>query len=82
MSQQLSTDEMYMQRCIELARKGMGHVAPNPMVGCVIVHEGHIIGEGYHQKFGEAHAEVNAIQSIPSHLGIFYPCVRIQHNNR
>jgi diaminohydroxyphosphoribosylaminopyrimidine deaminase / 5-amino-6-(5-phosphoribosylamino)uracil reductase len=64
MSQQLSIDEMYMQRCIELARKGMGHVAPNPMVGCVIVHEGHIIGEGYHQKFGEAHAEVNAIRSV------------------
>ena len=64
MSRELTMDEMYMQRCIELARKGMGHVAPNPMVGSVIVHEGRIIGEGYHQKFGEAHAEVNAIRSV------------------
>ncbi|MFH1321255.1 MAG: bifunctional diaminohydroxyphosphoribosylaminopyrimidine deaminase/5-amino-6-(5-phosphoribosylamino)uracil reductase RibD [Bacteroidota bacterium] len=55
----------YMHRCIELARNRLGYVAPNPMVGCVIVNEGTIIGEGCHQKFGEAHAEVNAINSIP-----------------
>ena len=54
----------YMQRCFQLAEKGLGYVAPNPMVGCVIVHEGAIIGEGYHQKYGEVHAEVNAIASV------------------
>lgn len=53
-----------MSRAIELARLGMGRVAPNPMVGCVIVNEGVIIGEGYHRKYGEAHAEVNAVNSV------------------
>lgn len=53
-----------MQRCLDLAMQGLGNVAPNPMVGCVLVHEGKVIGEGYHQKFGEAHAEVNAIKSV------------------
>ncbi len=53
-----------MNRCLELARLGMGDVAPNPMVGCVIVHKGKIIGEGFHQRYGEAHAEVNAINSV------------------
>lgn len=53
-----------MFRCIELARLGMGDVAPNPMVGSVIVHEGKIIGEGFHQEFGGPHAEVNAIKSV------------------
>jgi len=56
--------DQYMQRCLELALKGLGHVAPNPMVGCVIVHKDLVIGEGYHQKYGEAHAEVNAIASV------------------
>lgn len=56
--------QIYMQRCIELAKNGLGHVAPNPLVGCVIVYERKIIGEGYHQRFGEAHAEVNAINSV------------------
>ncbi len=50
-----------MQRCIELARKGACWVSPNPMVGCVIVRKGRIVGEGYHQRFGAAHAEVNAL---------------------
>ncbi len=50
-----------MQRCLELAQLGAGHVAPNPMVGAVLVHEGKIIGEGWHWQYGEAHAEVNAI---------------------
>ncbi len=53
-----------MQRVINLAQLGAGNVSPNPMVGAVIVHQGRIIGEGYHQKYGEAHAEVNAINSV------------------
>ena len=53
-----------MQRCLEIAIKGFGNVAPNPMVGCVIVYDQKIIGEGYHQQFGQAHAEVNAINSV------------------
>lgn len=53
-----------MYRCMELARSGAGHVAPNPMVGAVLVFGDRIIGEGYHQKYGEAHAEVNCIASV------------------
>lgn len=60
----MSLDEIYMRRCIDLARNGQGFVAPNPMVGAVIVCDDQIIGEGYHRKFGEAHAEVNAIESV------------------
>lgn len=56
--------EVYMQRCIELAKLGAGNVAPNPMVGAVLVHNGRIIGEGYHRQYGFAHAEVNAISSL------------------
>lgn len=56
--------ELFMLRCLELAKLGKGHVAPNPMVGAIIVHDGKIIGEGYHQKYGEAHAEVNAINNV------------------
>ncbi len=54
-------NDLYMQRCLNLALKGIGKVSPNPMVGCVIVSEGEIIGEGHHRQFGKAHAEVNAI---------------------
>ncbi len=57
-------DEPFMQRCLELAQNGAGTAAPNPMVGCVIVHNNRIIGEGFHRKAGEAHAEVNAINSV------------------
>jgi diaminohydroxyphosphoribosylaminopyrimidine deaminase/5-amino-6-(5-phosphoribosylamino)uracil reductase len=53
-----------MHRCLELARLGAGHVAPNPMVGAVLVHEGRILGEGYHQLYGQAHAEVNCVASV------------------
>lgn len=56
--------EMWMARALQLARLGAGTVSPNPMVGCVIVHEGKIIGEGWHKKYGEAHAEVNAVNSV------------------
>ncbi|WP_352432937.1 bifunctional diaminohydroxyphosphoribosylaminopyrimidine deaminase/5-amino-6-(5-phosphoribosylamino)uracil reductase RibD [Mucilaginibacter sp. PAMB04274] len=57
-----------MQRCLELAALGIGQVSPNPMVGAVIVHEGKIIGEGYHRKYGQAHAEVNAVnQALEIH---------------
>jgi len=60
----MNSDNHFMNRCIELARKGKGHVAPNPLVGAVIVHNGKIIGEGYHEKYGQAHAEVNAVNSV------------------
>jgi diaminohydroxyphosphoribosylaminopyrimidine deaminase/5-amino-6-(5-phosphoribosylamino)uracil reductase len=53
-----------MQRCLGLAALGAGHVAPNPMVGSVLVYEDRIIGEGYHQLYGKAHAEVNCINSV------------------
>ena len=58
------SDEIFMQRCIDLALKGMRDVAPNPMVGCVIVHNKVIIGEGFHQEYGKEHAEVNAIEQV------------------
>ena len=60
----MSLPEIFMHRCLDLALLGMGDVAPNPMVGCVIVHNKTIIGEGYHQEFGQPHAEVNAIRSV------------------
>ena len=56
--------EIYMRRCLELAELGKSHISPNPMVGAVIVLNGKIIGEGYHQKYGEAHAEVNAVNRV------------------
>ena len=57
-------EEKYMRRCIQLAQNGLCNAAPNPMVGAVIVCDGKIIGEGYHVRCGEAHAEVNAIRSV------------------
>jgi diaminohydroxyphosphoribosylaminopyrimidine deaminase/5-amino-6-(5-phosphoribosylamino)uracil reductase len=59
--------EKFMRRAFELAKLGTGNVSPNPLVGCVIVREGKVIGEGYHEKYGEAHAEVNAIRSVANH---------------
>ena len=61
----------YMKICLDLALKGKGLVAPNPMVGCVIVYEGSIIGQGFHEKYGAPHAEVNAIESV-SDKSFFY----------
>ncbi|EJX05371.1 riboflavin biosynthesis protein RibD [gut metagenome] len=60
----LEVDSKFMARCIELARCGAGYVSPNPMVGAVVVYDGKIIGEGFHRRCGEAHAEVNAIASV------------------
>ena len=62
-----NTDEHWMSKALELASRGKGSVSPNPLVGCIIVSEkGELIGKGYHKKFGEAHAEVNAIKSVKS----------------
>lgn len=58
------SDTLYMSRCLQLAEMAGGNAAPNPMVGSVVVHNGKIIGEGYHQRCGEAHAEVNAINAV------------------
>lgn len=63
------SDELYMKRCLELAEMGNGQVSPNPLVGCVIVSGGRIIGEGYHKKYGQAHAEVNAVNSVLDKYG-------------
>lgn len=66
---QLTQHETHMHRCLELAALAAGNVAPNPMVGSVLVYEDQIIGEGYHQQYGQAHAEVNCINSVrPEHL--------------
>lgn len=84
------TDESYIKLTLEIAKKGIGSVSPNPLVGAVLVKEGKIIGAGYHQKYGEAHAEINAINSASesvegatlfvnlepcSHFGKTPPCV-------
>ncbi|HEX6226701.1 MAG TPA: bifunctional diaminohydroxyphosphoribosylaminopyrimidine deaminase/5-amino-6-(5-phosphoribosylamino)uracil reductase RibD [Chryseolinea sp.] len=58
------TDEIFMARAMDLASLGLGKVSPNPLVGSVIVHDGKIVGEGWHKKYGEPHAEVNAVNSV------------------
>ncbi|WP_027384855.1 bifunctional diaminohydroxyphosphoribosylaminopyrimidine deaminase/5-amino-6-(5-phosphoribosylamino)uracil reductase RibD [Epilithonimonas caeni] len=60
----MTNDEFYIKRCIELAEKALGQTYPNPLVGSVIVHHDRIIGEGFHKKAGEPHAEINAINSV------------------
>lgn len=60
----MSIEELYMCRCLALAKLGRQEAAPNPMVGAVLVHEDRIIGEGFHQKYGQAHAEVNCINAV------------------
>jgi diaminohydroxyphosphoribosylaminopyrimidine deaminase/5-amino-6-(5-phosphoribosylamino)uracil reductase len=64
----MQNHDFFMQRCLQLAAIGQPWVAPNPVVGAVVVQHGKIIGEGYHQHFGEAHAEVNAIQSVENKI--------------
>ncbi|HPR31422.1 MAG TPA: bifunctional diaminohydroxyphosphoribosylaminopyrimidine deaminase/5-amino-6-(5-phosphoribosylamino)uracil reductase RibD [Prolixibacteraceae bacterium] len=61
---QMEAESKYMQRCLDLAKLGEGHTAPNPMVGCVIVHDGKVIGEGFHRQCGGPHAEVHALRSV------------------
>jgi diaminohydroxyphosphoribosylaminopyrimidine deaminase / 5-amino-6-(5-phosphoribosylamino)uracil reductase len=58
------THHKYMQQALDLALKGLGGVSPNPMVGCVIIYEDEMIGQGWHKEFGGAHAEVNAVKSV------------------
>ncbi len=60
----MQEDQKYIQRCFELAKKGQGNVSPNPLVGCVIVAQNKIIGEGWHKQYGKEHAEVNAINAV------------------
>jgi diaminohydroxyphosphoribosylaminopyrimidine deaminase / 5-amino-6-(5-phosphoribosylamino)uracil reductase len=60
----MTSHELYMRRAFELAELGKGHVSPNPLVGCVVVCDDKIIGEGWHKKYSEAHAEVNAINAV------------------
>jgi len=69
--QYMTIHETYMHRCFELARQAAGYTAPNPMVGAVLVHEGRIIGEGFHRQYGGPHAEVNCIDSVlPEHQAL------------
>lgn len=56
-------DFTYMKAALELAKKGCGYTSPNPMVGAVIVKDDHIIGQGYHERYGDLHAERNALAS-------------------
>lgn len=57
-------DLIYMRRCLNLAKEGLGYVRSNPLVGCVIVKDNHIIGEGFHHAFGKPHAEIEAINNV------------------
>lgn len=86
-------EEIFMSRAIEIARRGSGNVSPNPLVGALIVHNDRIISEGWHEKYGESHAEVNAIKDVPeailqkseiyvslepcSHFGKTPPCANL-----
>jgi diaminohydroxyphosphoribosylaminopyrimidine deaminase / 5-amino-6-(5-phosphoribosylamino)uracil reductase len=69
----MTRDELYMQRCFDLALSGAGHTSPNPMVGAVLVYEDRIIGEGFHARYGAPHAEVNAVASVPAPLRHLIP---------
>jgi diaminohydroxyphosphoribosylaminopyrimidine deaminase/5-amino-6-(5-phosphoribosylamino)uracil reductase len=69
----MNIDEKFMRRCIQLAKNGQQNAKPNPMVGAVIVHNGRIIGEGYHVRCGQAHAEVNAFASVKAEDEVLLP---------
>ena len=60
----MSEQEKYMMRCMDLAMRAQGNTAPNPMVGAVLVYKGRMIGEGYHERYGGPHAEVNCINNV------------------
>ena len=68
MSDMKNSKEYYMEKALELAAKGMGYTSPNPMVGCVVVKDGKIVAEGYHERYGEYHAERNALLSCQEDL--------------
>ena len=78
------TDQNYMLQAIQLAKQGEGWTNPNPMVGAVIVKNGRIIGKGYHKKYGELHAERNAIASRPfmSHWNLAVIMAKLLHVQR
>ena len=81
----LSIHEKYMSRAIHLAQKGLGKVSPNPMVGCIIVKNGKIIGEGFHRSFGQNHAEVEAIKNCiedPSDSSIYITLEPCNHHGK
>ena len=83
----MNNPELYMQRALDLARRGLGQVSPNPMVGAVVVHDNRIIGEGWHQKFGGAHAEVNAIsnavtKTIPTDSTLYVSLEPCNHHGK
>ena len=69
----MNIDKKFMRRCIQLAKNGQQNAKPNPMVGAVIVHNDRIIGEGYHVRCGEAHAEVNAFASVKAEDEVLLP---------
>ena len=79
----MEQDRQYMKMALELAQKGMGFTAPNPMVGAVIVKNGRVIGQGYHRKYGELHAEREALAACteePEGASIYVtlePCCQI-----
>ena len=69
----MKENETYMNRCLQLASMALGHVAPNPLVGAILVQHGKIIGEGFHEKFGGPHAEVNCLASVSEADKILIP---------
>ena len=74
-----------MRRCLELALLGVGHVAPNPMVGSVLVYtdpdtgEDRVIGEGYHERYGEKHAEANCIAAVKEEIARWQERLGVNH---
>ncbi|MGE0567591.1 MAG: bifunctional diaminohydroxyphosphoribosylaminopyrimidine deaminase/5-amino-6-(5-phosphoribosylamino)uracil reductase RibD, partial [Bacteroidia bacterium] len=64
----MKSHDIIIRKTFELAKKGLGQVTPNPLVGCVIVKDDKIVSEGYHEKYGGPHAEVNAINNLPEEI--------------